>query len=380
MTSPPAWDLQWGSMNSTGIDRRRTLALLLAAAFRPGTALAGRQRPLYLAACSSDRWSHEIRLLDEDGAVLARFDLADRGHGAAVAADGRRAVVFARRPGTFAAVIDVAGRSLERMIASRPDRHFYGHGCFSADGRLLYATENDFDNERGVLGVYDAAARFERVGELPSHGIGPHEMVLMPDGETAAVANGGVLTHPSMPRIKLNVADMTPSLALVRLADGALLARHEPDPALHQLSIRHLSASPAGDLAFAMQWQGDVLDQPPLVGVLRPSQRVRFLRAPDAVQAAMRNYCGSVAHAEDGGSFLVSCPRGGVLTRWSASGEFIAAHPFTDGSAIAPLGDGDFLVTNGQGVVGRLGRNEQTPSVLARHEGVLWDNHLSRIG
>ena len=40
-------------------------------------------------------------------------------------------------------------------IPSIEGRHFFGHGVFSPDGKLLYATENDFEAARGVIGVYD---------------------------------------------------------------------------------------------------------------------------------------------------------------------------------------------------------------------------------
>ena len=60
-----------------------------------------------------------------------------------------RAVVFARQPGTFAVVFDPSGREAPVTIPSIEGRHFFGHGVFSPDGKLLYATENDFDAARG---------------------------------------------------------------------------------------------------------------------------------------------------------------------------------------------------------------------------------------
>ena len=42
-----------------------------------------------------------------------------------------------------------------------------------------------------------------RIGELASFGVGPHEVVLMPDGATLVVANGGIRTHPDRDRAKL---------------------------------------------------------------------------------------------------------------------------------------------------------------------------------
>src|SRR3546814_6108125 len=61
-------------------------------------------------------------------------------------------------------------------------RHFYGHGVFSPDGRWLYACENDYDNARGCIGIYDATAGYRREAELEAYAIGPHEMVLLSDG------------------------------------------------------------------------------------------------------------------------------------------------------------------------------------------------------
>jgi hypothetical protein len=58
-------------------------------------------------------------------------------------------VAFARRPGRFAVAVPVgAGQPL--WFATGPDRHFFGHGVFSADGRLLYSIENDYNAAKGL--------------------------------------------------------------------------------------------------------------------------------------------------------------------------------------------------------------------------------------
>ena len=71
---------------------------------------------------------------------------------------------------------------------------------FSADGSLLYATENAFDSGEGRIGLYAADDGFRRRGEFASHGIGPHQLCLAPDGQTLLVANGGIRTHPDYRR------------------------------------------------------------------------------------------------------------------------------------------------------------------------------------
>ena len=88
----------------------------------------------------------------------------------------KRSVVFARQPGTFAVVFDHTGRDEPLTIASFSGRHFFGHGVFSTDGALLYATENDFDKARGVIGLFDVGDGFTRIGEFDTFGTGPHEL------------------------------------------------------------------------------------------------------------------------------------------------------------------------------------------------------------
>src|SRR3546814_10690678 len=65
-------------------------------------------------------------------------------------------------------------------------RHFFGHGVFLPDGRRMLATENHYEAGHGVLGVYDASdgGDYRRIGEFPTGGVGPHEVVLLPDGRS----------------------------------------------------------------------------------------------------------------------------------------------------------------------------------------------------
>ncbi|TIX39081.1 MAG: DUF1513 domain-containing protein, partial [Mesorhizobium sp.] len=210
--------------------------------------------------------SHGAAVLSEAGKLLHTIDLPDRGHDVTFDPVSKRSVVFARQPGTFAVVFDHTGRDEPRTIASVAGRHFFGHGVFSADGALLYATENDFDNAAGVVGVYDAHAKFKRIGEFPTYGTGPHELLLLSDGRTIAVANGGIETHPDYGRAELNIATMRPSYVLVDRLTGDLTEKHELPPALHQLSIRHMDADRSGTVWFGCQYRGPGTDRPPLVG------------------------------------------------------------------------------------------------------------------
>jgi hypothetical protein len=106
------------------------------------------------------------------------------------------ALFVARRPGTESYLIDL--RDGACCKPSPPaNRHFYGHAVIHKSGDWLYATENDTtDPGRGLLGVYRfEGERLVHSGEISTHGIGPHQVSWMPDGETLVVANGGIRTE-----------------------------------------------------------------------------------------------------------------------------------------------------------------------------------------
>lgn len=221
--------------------RREILLGLAATGALPLTAFADTGRePAFVSCCRLEDGSYAAGVLDAHARLLFTENLDARGHDAAVSHDGGTAVVFARRPGRFALVLDLRQRRRVQAFSTPQDRHFQGHGFFTRDGRLLLATENDFDGERGVIGIYDTGANYARIGEFDSGGIGPHEALLLRDGRTIAVANGGILTHPDFPRQKLNLPEMAPSITYIDIATGDRLEQVSLKPELHQLSIRHM--------------------------------------------------------------------------------------------------------------------------------------------
>ena len=336
--------------------------------------------PLYLSARADAAGGYRISSFAEDGTSLFDLPLPGRGHSFAARPDGSAAVHFARRPGRFAVILDLERGTFVRRVEARADRHFYGHGVFSHDGRLLYATENDFDGERGVIGVYDGARGYRRVGELPSHGIGPHEIALLSDGETLVVANGGIATHPDLPRVKLNLPSMAPSLCFVDRQSGALRRELTLDPALHRLGIRHLDVGPADTVAVAMQYEGPAQDRVPLVALQRGGGPLRLLHGPPNVIRAMKNYCGSVCFDPSGRTIAVSGPRGNLVTFWDVgSDRYLSSTEVRDGCGVAPgAKSGEFLASSGLGGVVVVDARSGTtrPLAVGGLEAARWDNHL----
>ncbi|RWX64760.1 DUF1513 domain-containing protein [Mesorhizobium sp. M4B.F.Ca.ET.089.01.1.1] len=317
--------------------------------------------------------SYGAAVLSEAGDVLHAIDLPDRGHDVTFDPVSKRSVVFARQPGTFAVVFDHTGRDKPLTIASVAGRHFFGHGVFSPDGALLYATENDFDNAAGVVGVYDARSGFKRIGEFPTYGMGPHELLLLGDGRTIAVANGGIETHPDYGRAELNIATMKPSYVLVDRITGDLIEKHELPSALHQLSIRHMDCDPAGTVWFGCQYRGPAADRPLLIGRAARGKDLQLLDMPQDVLAGFRNYIGSVAANPAAGRVAVTSPEGNSLAVIdAASGDVVATSALVEVCGLAPDGSG-FMATTGAGeIVEGNGARRSEPDYV-------WDNHMLRI-
>ena len=252
------------------LDRRTFLLSLASSAAMlalPGGAAAAPEAECFAAARRDDRGNFSAALFTLNGDVRA-VELPQRGHDITLKPDGREWVAFARRPGRFGVAIPLDARP-PVWFAAKPDRHFFGHGVFSADGRLLYTTENDYERAAGVIGVRDATAGYRQIGEFPAHGLEPHDIALLADGRTMVIANGGIQTHPDRGDDELNIPDMQPSLVYVDVATGDLLEEQRLAPALHQLSIRHLAIAAGDDVVFGCQYRGPEEDAPALVGFHR---------------------------------------------------------------------------------------------------------------
>ncbi|WP_235008538.1 DUF1513 domain-containing protein [Candidatus Halocynthiibacter alkanivorans] len=352
------------------MDRRRFL-LAAGAATVAGPSWAELGAPAFLTAASRADNSTWLVGLGAGGEVRFAVSIPSRGHAAAAHPSRSVAVAFARRPGRFAVVLDCAkGREITRLAAVE-GRHFYGHGAFTRDGRYLFTTENDWENGAGVLGIWDVENGWKRVGEVASGGIGPHEIIRLPDG-VFAVANGGIRTRPDSARSKLNLPDMRPNLTYLS-SDGALLETVEPEPALYQNSIRHLDVDSRGQIAIASQWQGNPLQPVPLVALHRRGQALRWLDHPQTVR--LKNYAGSVAIAASGDQIAVTGPRGGRVLFFDSGGNALGDRAMDGACGVAQSGGGFAITMNG----GLTQTEPDDPRTIAVAGDWSWDNHLVRI-
>ena len=329
--------------------------------------LKQRTAPAFLAAGKrgEDFYLHG---LTATGTSLFQIALPGRGHAAAAHPSLAEAVAFARRPGTFALVIDCATGETRHHLTPPEGMQFNGHGAYSLDGSLLMTSEVVADTSEGRIGLWDTA-HYTRVTDWPSHGIGPHEVKRLPDGRLA-VANGGIRTDP-VDRTKLNIPDMRPNLSLLA-QDGELLDQIEL-PDLAQNSIRHLALQGEA-IAFAMQWEGDPSEPIPQLGLWTPGSAPVLCTPPEAQAFTMQGYAGSIAATPD--RILITSPKGGALMLFDAGGTHIATHHRPDLCGAASNGAG-FTVTDGQGAIWSATDKALTPLSA---DATRWDNHLVALG
>lgn len=344
---------------------RRGFLAGLAALALPCPSWADVGAPAFLAAAKAGE-GYFLHGLSATGGSLFSLPLPARGHAAAAHPSRPLAVAFARRPGTFAVVIDCRTGEVTARLTPPEGRQFNGHGVFSADGALLYTSEVVAEGSEGRIGLWDAA-NFRRIGEWASNGIGPHDMKRL--GDRLVVANGGIQTDPK-DRTKLNIDTMRPNLSLIG-ADGTLVEQVALAPELHQNSIRHLALGPMGEVAFAMQWEGDPATAVPQLGLWLPGGAPVLCPPPEGEALRMQGYAGSIAWS--GGEIAMTSPKGGVAMIFADSGAHLATIERPDICGVAALPTGGFLASDGAGGLSGL-----TTKGLARlsQEALSWDNHL----
>ncbi|MGL4395123.1 MAG: DUF1513 domain-containing protein [Hyphomicrobium sp.] len=365
------------------IDRRTFLSGIAAASAVPvPAAIAAAPSDAYAAACVDDSGAHAVAVFDPAHPGLTRTTLPARGHDIAVRPGTREAIVFARRPGRFAVVFDRDGRQSPRHIDCAADRHFFGHGVYADNGRLLLSTENDVTRGCGVLGIRDASGGYASIGMFDTGGVGPHDVALLSDARTLVVANGGIDTDPDG-RDAILLTEMKSSLTYLDLATGTIGDRVELDAALRLLSIRHLAIGRGDCVLFGCQWEGERTEHPPLVGMHRRGQPVHLFNAPRDIHLRMKNYIGSVAVDASGSIACAAAPKGGLVAYWDlATGRYLGASELADACGLSAMANpGEFLLSSGTGALctSAVGHPSVLQNAAVAETTIHWDNHVVRF-
>lgn len=354
--------------------RRHFIGSIAAAAAFPASGWAEAGAPTHLSAARTPDGAYQLVGLRGNATIAFTLDLPGRGHAAAAHPHLAQAVAFARRPGTFAMVLDCIKGGLQHVMQAPPGRHFYGHGAFSRDGQFLLTTENEIMTGAGKIGIWRAGGSYRRLGEVSSNGIGPHEIISIPGTDHFAVANGGIRTHPDTGRDKLNLETMRPNLTILD-AQGTVLDTAYLPAELHQNSLRHISAFEDGRIACAFQWQGDPYAAPSIVGVYTPGDGVALVEMEIDTLYHLDGYAGSVA-ALGSTQMAVTFPRGNRAQVIDLKTGSVSDLHRSDLCGVAG-GQQHALMTDGIGGVHRVGTDDF--SMLAQHK-LAFDNHLIAIG
>lgn len=330
-------------------------------------------------------WDHGYPNLSNDFSPQAGWvETGFRGHAIAHhPIHPGRTLLFGRRPGWWFAEVDYGTGEMTHKIAPPQGVHFTGHGCFSRDGRLLYTTENHYNNGgQALIGVWDSTS-YQRIRTLSiDGGIGLHDLRAHPNGKWLVAAVGGLLTHPDQGRKKLNLETMSSFLLYLDRQTGAVVQRvavAEP-----KSSIRHIDVAPDGLVSVAIQLQRSATgheETVPLMGTHRAGMReIRLFTASEEAHDLMQDYVGSTVISPLSRVVGFTSPRGNHACFWNMdSGAWVKSHSMTD---VCGLGlsrnERYFILTNSVGEVRYLDSRtlQEEDSLRRKYPSIRWDNHL----
>ncbi|MFO1059581.1 MAG: DUF1513 domain-containing protein [Dongiaceae bacterium] len=156
-------------------------------------------------------------------------------------------------------------------------------------------------------------------------------------------------------------------------------------PGLPSLSLRHLAATPSGEVLVGIQDQDPGGDLRPLAALLARDGALAPLATPEPALERMRGYVGSVAVDGSGAIGIATAPHGGVAALWHLpERRYLGLVELADGCGVAAMPQpGCFMLTSGGGerVLVRVerGSGALTTATLAQPADRLprWDNHLA---
>ncbi|MCJ8319188.1 MAG: DUF1513 domain-containing protein [Colwellia sp.] len=334
-----------------------------------------------VSACSDNNSNYYAAAFSTDGRLISKVTLPARGHDAiAIPNKPGQAIIFARRPGMFALVVDFSTGKIIEHITTQSGRHFYGHGVFSQKNNVLLTTENDYQTGQGVIVVRDSDT-YQILDKFDSGGIGPHQCKIMPSTATGreilVIANGGIQTHPDHHRKRLNLATMKPNLTYLELASGKVLDSFRLDN--RHLSIRHLDVSKKGKVIAGLQYQGASTDINPLIISHQGENSLQYLLAKPELWRSFNQYTASVCIDDLNQTVAISCPRANLISFWDLNtNSYIGKKVLKDGAGLALTTEGMFA-SSGKGVVLK-GISSYTDITEDSYFPTLrWDNHMTSI-
>jgi uncharacterized protein len=332
----------------------------------PGTA--------FVSAARFDGVDCGALIVDES---VSRIDLPARAHQPVLVRDQGAALLVGRRPGTFAAVVDLEAPEASPRLFHPIDGHrFAGHAAIRGD--VLFTTEIDAETGDGAVVLRDARTFAPR--ERFAVGVEPHDVLFARGGEALVVAVGGIARAADVKGPAINAGRIESAIVELDPRSGAVLKRHVLPEDMSSLSLRHMALAPDGEtVAFGMQDQDRSVTRR-LMGLLRVGRGIDLLPLPSD-EGALRSYIGSVVIDSSGRYLAATSPKGGLTGLWSlADGRWLGGFQLADVCGLAAdAAPATFWATSGHGDVVQLkaGDNGLMPAAQWQASAA-FDNHLLR--
>ncbi|MCB1743769.1 MAG: DUF1513 domain-containing protein [Gammaproteobacteria bacterium] len=304
---------------------------------RLGLVMGGAQ---HVKNAAGERCYHLCVLdLDDPEFALVGIPTAFFGHGIVPHPTRPHLLSVFEKRGPGACEVDLRQGCVTRAISTAPDRQFYGHGAYSADGSLLYCTETEMSRERpGLIAVRDASTH-ELLGDFPSYGASPHDCRLIDGGRTMVITNGGGQR-----------GDVTPSVTFVDVQSQQLLEQLRFSRA--DINAGHLDITTGGALAVVSAQREGLPDKHPGGVTLKLSSgEFRTLSRPKAVVDRLLGETLSVCIHEPTRTVAATTPAGNLLSFWDLdSGTLLRYYELPNPRGVSLGVDGEhFVVSFGLG-------------------------------
>ncbi len=306
-----------------------------------GSVIGGAARP-----DDSGSMQHYIGVVDlDESRVRVVSDVGFLGHGFAPNPVKPRTFVVSQKHGPGCCELDLAVGRVTRRITTVPGREFYGHGAFSPDGKTFYAAEaitGDY-SKAGVLAVRDGESFELKPEQFPTHGVAPHDCILVDDGETLVVTNGGG---------PLERDDQLPSVAYVNVRSGE--ARKVLRFKDRSINAGHIAITSRGELVcVSAPREGipelrDGAPNPAWIGAISfyDPARDEVVTPQDPIRRKMRGETLSVAIHEPSMIVAATNPKGHIVTFWDFHSGKLVHHiegTFKDPRGISLTQDGNYF-------------------------------------
>lgn len=337
------------------IDRRTFLALGGSALLTPWVQ-ADTGQPLWVSTGRDSRGDYWLAGIDGAGRLSFQQPLPGRAHGLAIQ-NRTKGLVFARRPGNWAASFNPGSGKVTGFIAPPKDHRFVGHGCWRKDDCWVALGNLNSDARLGIW----SGTRREWASLLSLPGSGAHEVVAQPNGQGIAVALGGLGNSDRS-------ADTTFSSALLILNAEGRVRAELPSPG-EGFSVRHLAADDRWVYVGLQYYGPERTDQPLVYRVGWEQPEWQPLPAEPWQWLQMNSYIASVVCYPAGVS--VSSPRGHHLMHWQGNNP-VRLEPMRDVAALAQA-EGRLWAGNGLGQWRDTDLTQQ--SSRKGIADLAWDNH-----